>query len=713
MSEPDISACDSFSKPARAGLQTILLVCVVMAAALVSARFECNPALQLTMKWSVAAVLAYVAVLAALLDRSGSTTFCLLDAAVLCWQGAVLVSVILSPHPEQAWMSYPSAVACGLIYLTARRVSGRRSIDSHARLLYAALGVSATLVAVYSLAQRIGLDPLRLPSEDANQFSATTINRNLLASFLAVVLPLQVYLLLTPPSHESARTGAGRVGTCATASAHGAIAGAMVQAIALSLCCAALILSRTRGAWLAAALGLGVAFALMLMHRLAAARNTDGESTRAVPGGPGPGTDPGGANSAHGKGASFRFLLLVFAVALTALAVMFVNSRRAKPVAFTESVRNAFDAESKSIKERRFAWQVALDVFLARPVAGSGYGTYQLAGQEHRRKHLWSQSNSDLDMLPRFAHNDPVQQAAETGIVGLVSLLFVLLATSCTVVAHIRSGVPARGFLAAAGASAAVVIFHGIVHYPLYDAPTAAVFWLQLGLIGRGTRHSTPSGETRRERTTRITATFAILVIGGLAATGATMRFLGAYCFEWAARSRIAYQYETAASYYTNASKLDPSLYYAYTQGALCEQATTPAPLDRDRTDSVFKTALAQAPHDEYVRFVYASFLEAQGDSEEALAQYDRARWANPLFRAGYTEAARLLAALDKSDDALHLHDEWLDRFPTDLLVLQEKGILLESLGRKEAARRCWEKVLEIAPNDPMATMYLGAEPEK
>jgi hypothetical protein len=334
---------------------------------------------------------------------------------------------------------------------------------------------------------------------------------------------------------------------------------------------------------------------------------------------------------------------LISVAVICTVAVMLVNRTRRDPIDFVQCLRAAADVESKSVRERRFAWNVAVDLIAGRPILGSGYGTYPAAGQPFQARHMWNARNGEAWALPRYTHNDSLQTAAETGIIGLVCYLLVLLVASYTVVVSLASGEPGDRYLVAAAAGVVVVVVHGIVHFPLYDAPTALVFWLLLGFIGRRQSVETiPRPEDRGRAAAAACAIF--LVLWGCAGVClSSMRFFGAYSFEWAARKGAECNGASAIALYERAAKLDPSLYYAYAEIARWKMVDAQRPPDMGEITALMNKALTRAPYDEHLRFNYGQVLEAFGKPDDALRQFRQARAANPTFGPAYTAAAGIL----------------------------------------------------------------------
>lgn len=94
---------------------------------------------------------------------------------------------------------------------------------------------------------------------------------------------------------------------------------------------------------------------------------------------------------------------------------------------FAEASRPFTD---RSARIRLFDWQIGLEMARDRPVLGVGLGEYKLSYLPHKAQvwaEGWTQEFADSHVPPAAqAHNDYLQWAAETGILGLLALFFVL-----------------------------------------------------------------------------------------------------------------------------------------------------------------------------------------------------------------------------------------------------------------------------------------------
>lgn len=156
----------------------------------------------------------------------------------------------------------------------------------------------------------------------------------------------------------------------------------LVLIAALVLMASAFVLSQSREAWLCLAASL-VVVGILLLRRA-------GFSRRRI---------------------TLLFLLIVFVFVLIA----FISPkalRQAGKIMITES-------EKESFQDRWKIWQGSISMIKDKPLFGWGLGTFAQGFLRFKPK--------DLEKKADFAHNDYIQVAAESGIFGLIAMLWILV----------------------------------------------------------------------------------------------------------------------------------------------------------------------------------------------------------------------------------------------------------------------------------------------
>jgi O-antigen ligase len=136
------------------------------------------------------------------------------------------------------------------------------------------------------------------------------------------------------------------------------------------------------------------------------------------------------------------------------------------------------------------------------PLLGSGPGsTYRRYAQYARPGSAAAEGvHAEPGLEGRNLHNYYLQTAAETGLLGLAGLLWVLGAV-------LAGALRGEGWSRAAGTGALLFLVTGLTGHPFLDRAAAVLFWLVCGLAAAGAR------EGRSPRARR--GAWAVLLLGG------------------------------------------------------------------------------------------------------------------------------------------------------------------------------------------------------
>lgn len=251
-------------------------------------------------------------------------------------------------------------------------------------------------------------------------------NKNHLAGYLGLVLPLAVALYLAADNQRE------RLAYGGTSTLLGTI----------------LLLTYSRAGWASAAAGVGVAAALCLP--VAGARRL----ARLFP------------------LAAFVLVctLLVSSGSLGQAAA--VGSQALSAVSAT-----ALGArEQGTVAPRLDYWQGALRILIERPWLGTGPGTFQLVFPEYQQ---------DPRYYSKYAHNLLLQEAADSGLLGLAAALALLLALGRLTRAGFlaASGSEARPIAAGLAGGVVASVTHNLVELDWNVPSLAILFWFEVGLL--------------------------------------------------------------------------------------------------------------------------------------------------------------------------------------------------------------------------------------
>ena len=153
-----------------------------------------------------------------------------------------------------------------------------------------------------------------------------------------------------------------------------------------------------------------------------------------------------------------------------------------------QRAQSAFDLRDFSIEMRRIIWADSVDLIRSRPLLGTGPGNFELHLPAHRsvaRHREWSKLMGDRQHIAYRAHNEYLEQTAETGVVGLAAFLWMLgsFIWAGAAIVRRRAANPAR--LVGLGCLAAMVgvLVHSLFSFTLQDPTSATHFYLFAGLL--------------------------------------------------------------------------------------------------------------------------------------------------------------------------------------------------------------------------------------
>ncbi len=336
-----------------------------------------------------------------------------------------------APYADDALARWGAllGIACGASVAAGSTAARDRIVE--------AIGFAAIVVAVLGLCQHTGLLPqaLRLPvfSTPGSTFG----NRNLAAEVMAMALPFGVTFALRGVDTSSRRF--------------------FLFATVIEL--AFLAVTRARGAWVGAIFGLVVAV-WPSRRQLFATRRRVGVA------------------------------LTLVAVAVTAASVPghftthdMGDTKRYAPVAVV--LEQSVDLESTALRTRLGFWRRTLDMVRTSPLFGVGPGNWPVLFPKYAEPGALSDGVLTVALAPRQAHNDLVERAAETGLVGVVGLL--AFAVGVVRAARGQRDVESAPVASSALGSLAALAGLSLASFPLEMPGTLALAGLSIGLIAPAT----------------------------------------------------------------------------------------------------------------------------------------------------------------------------------------------------------------------------------
>ena len=370
---------------------------------------------------------------------------------------AVAAVVRGAPGAPYATSELARMTAVGGVALGAARAA---EAPDWRRMLLRSIHAAAGVVVALGLLQHLQWLPLHLPVISVP--GSTFGNRNMAAEAVAVAVPFGLALVALDVSGGGERV----------------VARAVRPAVIVALEVVYLAVTRTRGAWIGAAVGI-VAFVALLRPRRSRLVLAVGGLVLVV---------ATGAALVPGRSTQRDAL----------------DVKRYQPA--ERLVLEAMDPTAPPARTRIGLWRRTLRLAKEHPWLGVGPGNFAVFFPSVAEPAARADGVLSPTEVPRRAHNDLVERLGETGLLGLAALLLLYGAAISMVVRLARAGRsrsgggPERGapghgegeegrVTAYAGAaSVAASIACGMTAFPLAMPATALAFGIALGAIVGGSR---------------------------------------------------------------------------------------------------------------------------------------------------------------------------------------------------------------------------------
>ena len=259
-------------------------------------------------------------------------------------------------------------------------------------------------------------------------------------------------------------------------------------------------------------------------------------------------------------------------------------------------------------------YRVALNEFADHPIAGIGYGNFQVPYLVHRR----------TDEAPRYTHSLAFGVISQVGLIG-TALLLAFLACVGAAVPRTLAARGQRTLVAGAMAGFAVWFIHGLVDWLWEFAGLGILAFALLGMAARGDVSAAERPCRPRDRRMRLAAgaLAALALAVSFATLGLAARHVGD-ALEEAPRAPAR-----AAARLERAARLDPlTAGPLLTRGVLARRAG-----DREDAARAFSRALAREPRNWFGQFELGMLHADAGRRDAALRALARAELLNPRQR--------------------------------------------------------------------------------
>ena len=294
---------------------------------------------------------------------------------------------------------------------------------------------AGALAALYSLMQFYGLDlPFWMRLRGRGRLFSTFGNPNYLAGYLAGCLPLTFILFL----HFRVRKYR------------------LILAALLCVLYASLLITFTRGAWVALFLSFIVLIVLLLLYA----------DVRTL--------------------MKNKFWLCGLTLPLLVITILYSTPNCLNPTGKSIVQRgvSSLDLTNSTTRQRFLIWLSTLQIIKENPIAGTGVGTFclhypsaqaQVLAKEKYR-HYVPKTNRSIN-----AHNDYLQLASETGTIGLVCFLWLIVSFYRHTLRFLRKHrkeTPLLLFGIMGGITS--ILIHAFFSFPFHIFQNGMLFWMLL-----------------------------------------------------------------------------------------------------------------------------------------------------------------------------------------------------------------------------------------
>ncbi len=550
--------------------------------------------------------------------------------------------------------------------------------------------IPVSISSLLAIAQYYGWDPSLLRGGTQKMYS-TVGNPNHLASYLAITLPLACFgWLFAPPRAKRS---------------------ALIH-FSFIIGMAALLLSGSRGGWIALCGGIAASTAILQWPARRIRVLTLG-------------------------------LILVFFVTFLALPSPLnrydMTSLRKLSELAIHSGNDSPNPAQGSAAWRVMVWKVGWRMIKERPLLGWGFGSFNVLYLDHLADFFNSPENMKeyahlAEQGIDYVHNDYLQTWIELGVVGLALFAWFVISLIAGGFARVKRMTEEDRWISGAllaGCMASLV--EGMVSFPFYLWSTAVTFFVFAGAIASGgSREKT----IRLERPPLSRATVPIIIAAVIFSLICIRNIFGTLISEaWLSRGvPLFYDGKRARALreFKNAIQWQPQNGQARFFLALClsekgndadvcrelRMALLTFPRqelyvqlgraygslgDKKTAMGILDKAILMLPRNPNAWVEKGDLLYENGAVKEAYTCFKQADSLKPNYFPAARNMAVSLHALGRSDEALKAYEKALELNPREVDLYVNMGALLVQMGDKQRAKGVWQRALSVDPANKMA----------
>lgn len=386
-----------------------------------------------------------------------------------------------------------------------------------------------------------------------------------------------------------------------------------------------------------------------------------------------------------------RKLILISVVSFMLIASCFV---------LIKGARKGYSA----LDQRKLIWSCAWHMVCERPVFGKGWGCFELFYPYYQGRHLFLDVYRNLRTHANNTHNEILEIWSQTGTIGFGIYLWLIVSIIVYGLFLIKNSYGYKRFLAIGLFSSLIGMWvDNLLNVSMHFAIPGFLYWWNLGLLANLGRNEDKTIELKSFRT-KIAVLF-ILVLSGMLAVRYARNFLGEiHYFKGFKLSKnndvrgAISELERAHAYQRLEVNNNYELANCYARSGL-----------RDKAIWAYKESLrANSGYDE-IYFNMATVLSQKGEIEQAIDEYTRSIYINPVSFETYMALGSIFLQ-NPEKYAVYgrsLFKQCIYFYPNNKDLWNNLGFLYTRSGQNDEALPAYKKALEIAPDFELANKNL------
>lgn len=384
-----------------------------------------------------------------------------------------------------------------------------------------------------------------------------------------------------------------------------------------------------------------------------------------------------------------------------------------------ERVLSSFEGNDFSISQRRIIWSDTLDLIRAHPWLGVGPGNYELFLPAYRsvpRHRVWKELMGKRTHVPYHAHNEYLEIWAESGLFGLAAALWLLGGVLWLGFRFLSARQESATRAISCGCLAGMVatLVHCLFSFNLQDPVSAVHFWLLGGLligINKGGRADEETAgdaaflcDRPLNRPLRLSAAILALLItagGGYVALCITAGDY--YYFQGLYQNRIGHPNRASLAFRQAIERRSYDFRYYHMLGLMELKGRRFA-----AAESVLRQSAELHPNNAPALRLLGRALYWRGKGEEAVSVLRRATQLAPLVPETYSWLALAYRQQGQHPQAIESWKQAISFHPEDSGLLSSLSVEYVKGGSLEEATAVLEQAIRSNPRSGQIQGNLG-----